>query len=252
MNQTAALIAATKRLLKRRGLTYRDVARALKLSEPSIKRMFASGRLTLERLAQVAGLLGLSLAELVQEAAAEAPRTRQLTEEQEALLVADAKLLLTAVCALNQWTLADIVATYQMSQAECLKKLLQLDRLRLIDLLPGNRIRPIVARDFEWRPQGPIREFFRRQGLKDFLDSGFAGPDESLAFSHGMLTDAAFVRLQPELQRLRKRFAELHEESLGAPHPGRHGTSLLLAARRNWEPAAFARLRRPARPAHRA
>ncbi|HTY98854.1 MAG TPA: helix-turn-helix domain-containing protein [Rhodocyclaceae bacterium] len=246
MNQTAAVVAAAKRLLKRQGLTYRDVGRALNLSEPSIKRMFASGRLTVDRLAQVGELLGLSLAELVQEAAA-APAIRSLDDAQEAVLVADVKLLLTAVCALNHWTIADIVATYQLTQAECLRKLLQLDRLRLIDLLPGNRIRLVVARDFEWRPDGPIRDFFRRQGLGDFLDTSFAQPDETLAFVHGMLTDAAYARLQPELLRLRKRLAELHEESLAAPRQERRGTSLLLAARRNWEPAAFAKLRRPAR-----
>lgn len=128
--------------------------------------------------------------------------------------------------------------------AECLKKLLELDRLRFIDLLPGNRIRLIIARDFEWQPEGPIRTFFRNQGLKDFLDSSFTEPDGAFTFANGMLTDSAYERLQPDLRRLRKRFAELHEESLAAPITDRQGTSLLLAIRRHWEPTVFARLRR--------
>ena len=62
--------------------------------------------------------------------------------------------------------------------------------------------------------------------------------DEAMVFSHGMLTEAAIARLQSEIQKLRQRFAELHEESLSAPLAKRRGCGLLLAAR-EWELAAF-------------
>jgi len=246
MNEIKSLISATKKLLKSQGLTYRDVAKALGISEPSVKRMFASERLTLDRLAQVGELLGFTLAELMQEAASSSQRIRTLTEEQESFLVSDAKLLLTAVCALNHWKMADIVAAYQLTDAECLQCLLYLDRLRLIELLPGNRIRLIVARDFDWLPDGPIRKLFRSQAQDDFLGSSFRGQGESMNFVYGMLTDTAYAQFQSELQRLRRRFSELHEESLLSPLAVRHGAGVLLAARHDWEPAAFARLRRHA------
>jgi hypothetical protein len=245
MSEIASLLSTTKRLLKRQGLTYRDVAKSLNLSEPSIKRLFASGRMTVDRLAQIGALLGFSLAELAQEAAADRRRITTLTTAQEALLVSDMKLLLTAVCALNHWALIDIVTTYSMSEAECIHYLLQVDRLRLIELLPGNRIRLLVARDFDWLPDGPIRQFFRTQGQDDFLNSRFNKPGETIAFVHGMFTDEAFTQFHTELQRLRKRFSELHEESLASPISRRHGASLLLATRKSWEPVAFAALRRP-------
>lgn len=244
MSEISSLIATTKRLLKSQGFAYRDVAKSLNLSEPSVKRMFASGRLSLDRLAQVSALLGFTVAELAQEAAADSQRIRTLTAEQEALLVSDMTLLLIAVCALNHWALADIVAAYRLTEAECLQRLLYLDRLRLIELLPGNRIRLIIARDFDWLPNGPIRNFFRAQGQDDFLNSAFSGQGESIAFVHGMFTESAFSQLQSELQRLRRRFAELHEESLNALPVQRHSASMLLATRRSWEPAAFAALRR--------
>lgn len=244
MNETASLIAVTKRLLKSNGLTYRDVARSLKLSEPSVKRMFATGRFTVDRLAQVCGLFGFTLAELTQEAQADRQRVRTLTATQEEKLISDTKLLLTAVCALNHWTMPDILAAYILSEAECVRCLLELDRMRLIDLLPGNRIRLVVARDFDWLPDGPIRKFFRTKGLNDFLDSAFKEKEGTMEFVHGMLTDTAFEQLQQELLIVRKRFAEFHEESLSLPLSQRHGASLLLATRCRWEPAAFALLRR--------
>jgi hypothetical protein len=137
----------------------------------------------------------------------------------------------------------EIVALYRLTDAECIKYLLQLDTLRIIDLLPGNRIRLNVSRNFDWLPFGPIRQYFKTQGMDDFLKSNFAGEDDSMAFVHGMFTDQALAQILDELRRMRKRFAELHEESLSAPLSKRRGIGLLLAMR-GWEPADFTKLRR--------
>lgn len=245
MSELNSLINTTKRLLKTQGMTYRDVARALKLSEPTVKRMFATKRFTVERLMQIGALLGFTLAELSQEAAADEPKIKTLGVDQERALVSDTKLLLTAVCAINHWSMTEIIRTYRLTERECLRCLLQLDRMRVIDLLPGNRIRLVVARDFDWRPEGPIRQFFRGQGLDDFLHCRFDAAGDTMSFVHGMLDEAAFAQLQLEVLRLRKRFAELHEGCVSAPFERKHGASLLLASRRSWELPAFARLRRP-------
>jgi transcriptional regulator with XRE-family HTH domain len=146
MTEADQLISTLKKQLKSQGMTYRDVARALKLSEPSVKRLFASGRFTVERLVQVSNLLGFTLAELSKEALADRMRLSTLTEKQEREVVSDPRLLVIAVCALNHWTMDEIVEFYKVSVPECIKHLLQLDRLRIIDLLPGNRIRLNVTR----------------------------------------------------------------------------------------------------------
>ena len=68
MSEITQLIATLKRELKQQGKTYRGVAKALGLSEPSVKRLFATEQFTLERLVEICGLLGLTLAEPAQEA----------------------------------------------------------------------------------------------------------------------------------------------------------------------------------------
>ena len=243
MSEITQLITTLKRELKRQGKTYRDVGAALDLSEPSVKRLFATEQFTLERLVEICGLLGLTLAELAQEAGQGHQRIHTLKASQERELVSDMRLLLVAVCALNHWTMAQMLQAYRLTEAECVQLLLRLDRLELITLLPGNRIRLNVARDFDWLPDGPIRQYFREQGMPEFIDSGFRAQGESLDFVHGMLTESARAKLQGELRQLRTRFAQLHEESLAAPLPQRRGTGLLLALR-EWEPAAFTALRR--------
>ena len=243
MTEATQLISTIKKQLKRQGMTYRDVALALKLSEPSVKRLFASGRCTIDRLVQLSNLLGYTLAELSREALAAHPRLSTLTEKQEREVVSDPKLLVIAVCALNHWTMDEIMATYRISDAECIKYLLRLDKLRIIDLLPGNRIRINVSRDFDWLPHGPIKQYFQSKGLGDFLKSDFAHKDETMVFVNGMFTEQALAQILNELRRLRQKFAELHEESLSAPLRNRRSISLLLAMRR-WEASNFAKLRR--------
>jgi uncharacterized coiled-coil protein SlyX len=244
MSEVSQLINALKRQLKQQGKTYRDVADAIDLSEASVKRLFASESFALDRLVQVCNMLGFTVAELAQEAARAEGQLRTLTVAQEKELVSDHKLLLVAVCALNHWSMADIVTVYALTEAECIQRLARLDRLRLIALMPGNRIRLTVARDFDWMPEGPIRQYFRGEGMPDFLASRFSRDDESLAFTHGMLTEQAIEKMQAELRQLRARFAQLHEDSLASPLPKRRGTGLLVAMR-EWEPAPFTQLRRP-------
>jgi transcriptional regulator with XRE-family HTH domain len=237
------LVATIKRQLKAQGLTYKEVGRALKLSEASVKRIFASERFTVSRLAQVSQLLGFTLAELLHEATSSLPPLETLTREQESQLISDDKLLLVAVCSLNHWSLADILDVYQITKLEAVKRLRILDRMGIIELLPGDRIRRRAKRDFDWIPDGPIRSYFSKQGLTDFLTGPFDPADESLDFAHGMLTRSAQAELKLELRRLRNKLVTLHEQSVPAALAEKDGIGLLLAIRQ-WEPIAFRRIRR--------
>ena len=243
MNEIHRLMTTVKRQLKLRGKTYGQVARALKLSEPTVKRMFSTGNLTVERLAQLAELLDMSLVELMRECEASQPALAQLAPAQEQELVSDTRFLLVAICVLNHWSLLDIVRKYRYTEAQCLQHLVALDKMHLIELLPGNRIRLLVARNFEWLAEGPIRLFFRQQALGDFVNSPFNSESETLSFSHGMLTPQASAHLQRKLKLLQREFSELHEESLQTSFEQRHGTGLLMALR-EWEPEGFEALRR--------
>ena len=245
MTETERLIFTLKVLLKKQGYTYRAVGQELGLSEQTVKRMFSKEVFTLDRLVQFASLLGMSLAEVTDQASLSTPNIRSLTVDQEHDLVAEPALLLVAACVLNNWAPAEITQTYKFSKAECLKHLLKLDRLSLITLLPGDRVRLNVARDFEWLPNGPIQHFFRKQEKDDFLTSNFAEPGENLYFIFGLLTPAAKLRLQVQLKKLRDEFAELHRESISAPFDQR-SSACLMVAQRTWEPKSFAKMRRKA------
>ena len=243
MAQTGALIGALKQVLKSRGVTYAEVARQLGMSEASIKRVFAKETFTLKRLDKICQLLGIEITDLAKVVEHDAERVTQLTFEQEKEVVAEPKLLLVAVHALNHWTLDEIVARYAITKAECIRLLVRLDRLRIVDLLPNNRIKVNVGRNFSWLPDGPIQQHFRGQLEANFFASRFDGKGEHLAFVSGMLSRSSNTVVQHHMRRLGAEFADLHNQDLGLPLDERFGTSLLIAIR-PWAPEVFKSLQR--------
>lgn len=243
MAATHPLLAALQRRLRREGMTYAEVARRLRVSEPTVKRLFSTERITLERLDALCAVAGVDLVDLAREAQEGGARLSRLTREQEDLLVKDETLLLVAVLTLNHWRFEEMLAAYRISEPVLVRHLAALDRLGLIDLQPENRVRLKVARDFAWLPNGPIQRWFERNAQDDFLDANFQGEREVRRVAHGMLSEASRLRLLDRIEKLCTEFAELHSEDAVLPLHARDGACMLVAMRR-WEPKGFAALRR--------
>ena len=239
----SVLVDGLKRMLRGRGITYAMVARALELSEASIKRMFSRRDFTLQRLEEVCQVAGIEFAELVREVSEEQAGMTHLTVEQEEEIVSDPRLMLIALCAVGNWTFDEIVQTYDMPPAEVLRYLARLDRRRIVELMPGNRIRPLISRTFSWLPDGPIQRYFRERVEHEYLGSKFDRPGELFLFVSGMLSRKSTAELIARLRKVAGDFAELHTDDRSLPLTERHGTSLLLAIR-PWEPRAFRGLRK--------
>lgn len=245
MAQTSGLVQALKRALKARGTTYAQVARSIGMSEASVKRMFSREDFTLRRFDEICRLAGVEIADLARAAEARRREIARLTLEQEKEIVGNRKLLLVAVCALNHWTFEQILAQYELSEAELVRLLARLDRLAFIELQPGNRIRLLVSRTFSWLPDGPIQQFFKTQAQHEYFRSRFDGEGELLLFVNAMLARASAAGMIERLKRVANEFAELHNDDLALPLEQRFGHSLLVALR-PWNMEAFRELERPA------
>lgn len=245
MSQSSQLIDTLKRELRRQRITYRAVAGTLNLSEASVKRLFAGRAFTLDRLEQICELLGLSFAELTQLVEKDLERTNRLTEAQEEELVSDIKLLLMAYLLVNHVEFEEIVATYDIDESEGIRLLARLDRMKIIELLPGNRVRLLITPNFDWLPDGPIQQFFERRIQTEFFDSSFNGPGEIRIFLSGMLSRDANAQVLRRIQHLAGEINELVAESRTLPSEQCFGTSLMIAMR-PWEVRVFGDLRRAA------
>jgi transcriptional regulator with XRE-family HTH domain len=243
MAHTSALVEAIKRELRARNITYAGVAKHLRVSEATVKRLFSKQDFTLERIDRICELMGMEFSDLARAVPARQAVISQLSYEQEKEFVANPKLMLVALLVLNYWKFDEIVHRYDLSEPECIRLLARLDRLKFIELLPNNRYRPLVSQAFAWIPDGPIQRFFKDQASRDFFDSRFDAEDEFFVLSNGALSRSSVVGLIGRLRRAAAEFAEMRTNDSSIPAADRVGVTLLLAARR-WEPGFLAKFRR--------
>lgn len=243
MSTTADLVLLLKKELKAVHMTYADLAAKLGMAESSVKRMLAKGDMPLSRIDAICRALKLDFAELARRVADAQPLLAELTQAQEKAVVADKKLLLTAICVLSQWTLEQITGSYRLSQAECVKYLVQLDHIGIIELKPQNRYRLKLAKTFRWRPHGPVMDYFRDNALLDYFSGGFDGGGEGLLLLHGSISRSLAPSFLERMQRVAQDFAQQHQADQKLAEKDREGYTLLLAMR-SWEFEAFAALRR--------
>ena len=243
MSQTKLIIDTLKQELRKQGVTYKQVAKTLKLSEASVKRLFSERSFTLTRLGQVCAVLNLEIADLVHQMEKNIDLTTQLSMDQERELVSDIKLLLMAHFLMSKLTFLDIIRIYDISETEGIKLLAKLDRMKIIELQPGNRVKLMIAKNFELIPNGPIQRFYEQKVQSEFFDSTFNGPGEFRVFVSGTFSRPANAELIKKVKHLAFDAHELKSESESLPLEERFGCSLIIAIR-PWEVKLFDQLRR--------
>lgn len=80
--------------------------------------------------------------------------------------------MLALFLTINRWHQDGVLLQFDFSLAQWIALLVRLDRPGIIELMPGNRGRPLTARDFRWRAHGPMELYFRQK----LLGGSFAAP----------------------------------------------------------------------------
>lgn len=232
MTESQELVNTLKRCLKGRGLTYGDVGRCLELSEPQVKRLFSRGGWSMERVEAVCSLLDMSLLDLVQLSSRQRTSgSTMLTLEQERALADDQSLLTWFYLLANGWSPEEISEQYGADPHAATRILAQLDRLLLIDLLPGNQVRLRTAQVIEWRRGGPIWRQYEERVRDEFLRYGFRGESDLLRLTTGELSSASLSILNRKLRALLREFSELAQIDRSLPTADKHSVGLLAALR---------------------
>lgn len=242
--QTALLLQTLKQCLRAQGKTYADVAQTLGLSEASVKRMFSEQQFSLDRLDTVCHMLGMEISDLVKQMDASQARIEKLTHNQESEIIQDLSLILVTVCVFNHWTMEDITQYFTLSEQECVLKLLKLDKIGIIQLLPHNKIKLLISPSFSWIENGPFERFFREHVGQEFFNGSFSGEHRFLRVLNGALSKTSAAEFQRKLLRLAREFSEISREESNLPIENRDGVTLVIAMR-NWDYGFFDHLVRP-------
>jgi len=241
--QASGLVLELKNQLKRAGVTYRELATQLELSESAIKQMFSSGNMTLARLEKICEILEMEIGDLVRLCDDTDDKLQSLSIELEQELVSDIKLLLIAYSLVNHWTFTEIIERYDISEVEGIRYLAKLDRMKLIELLPGNRVKALVSGNFHWQPNGPIEQYFREQVQNRFFSADFNADGCLRLVKNGDIPLAARQQILARLQSVGQLFDDSVREAKKLSRDQVEGTTMVLAIR-EWMFDAFAELER--------
>ena len=244
MAQRTQIVAELKKALREAGYTYADVARKLELSVASVKRLFSTEDLSLQRVDQLCELVGLGLREVLERASERAAPANQLTLAQETELVGDPRLLFMTWLVLIRTPFEEVVRDYLFTEQEALRYLIRLDRLEVIELQPGNRVRLLVSRHFSWRAGGPVQRYIHHKLLREFFECAFAAAREEFFFHGGRVSDEALAQIKRALRAAARECAEIIERDRSTTQQ-RNGCAFVLAVR-PWNYSGFAQFDRPA------
>jgi len=243
MSTASTLIGAIKQQLKLQGITYQALARRLKVSEPTVKRDLARGDFSLSRLDEICEVLGVTIADLANAEPDRELLITQFTDQQERTLTANPKLLMLTYLIVNQWKFEDIIESFEITENELVSFLLSLDKLGIVRFRPPRGMQPLTARNFSWRKDGPVHEFFLQRLVPEYFRAKFDRPGDDFNFVAGSLSQASLSRFKSALARLTAEFEDLARRDARLPFDERQGCTAILAIR-DWQFSEFTRYRR--------
>lgn len=233
MSQIDQFLNSLKRTLKTKNILYRDLAKALNLSESSVKRILSNKSLSLERLEEICRVADISFSEVVKSAnLEEATQVFILSDEQEKALAENIRLLHYFMMLREGKTPLKIEKEYQISAAESKKYLFQLDRLNLIELHPRDKVKFKKQGFVRFRRDGPVGRALFEQTKASYLNYEFK-PEDYLRFSIVKVSLPTLAKYKSKLERM---MMDMQEESR---FEGEHNVSVtdtgVLLAFRPWQ-----------------
>lgn len=243
MAQTSLILQSLKSCLKQNRLTYADVATELNLSEASVKRIFSEENISLQRLDQICNMMNMEITDLSRIAEQAQEEIKELTEEQEAEFVKQPKLLFVAYMLLNDMDFESIMRNYDIDEHEGIQLLAHLDRIKFIDLLPGNRVKLLTSRNFRWRKHGAIEKLFNDTIRQEFFQSKFSKADDCMQFGAALVSRSTILLMHTKIEKLVAEFNELAHQDSSLPFEERVGCGM-VGAIRPWEFSLFAKFRK--------
>jgi DNA-binding Xre family transcriptional regulator len=204
MTTAAAVATSLKRILKKKGVSYRQLGRRLRLSESGVKKMMTAPDLSLGRLADVCAALQIDLVDLLDGALRSPPRPTSFSAAQETYLAGhpdDAAYLIALInCGFDT---AEVERRFGLDGTSTRIYLRRLERQRFIERTDDGRVRSLV---------GSVEYLRSAVGARLTIPSleralAAAPDDRCMRTGRVRLTAASLTRFNDELRELLLRYA---------------------------------------------
>lgn len=200
--------------LKAKGMTYKQLAEGLGISELSVKRLFRDKDCKLSRLLEICDLLDIQFDDLIDMQKRARPLPVFLPEAVEAALAKDLMLFNLLIHLICDETVEDILQNSPLTEPELYLYLRQLEELGVIELLTNNRIRLLVATPIRWRLHGALANAIKAAN-QNFIGKCFEEEgSEQYDFLTGsrVMTEQSMAAIRTQLQALFREFNRLSSQ----------------------------------------
>ena len=160
-----------KNKAKSLGLTQNELAKRLKVSLPTIKRWYGGGTITLESLHYLVAEVGLTLTEVFSSIENAASENFLYTEEQELFFSSHPDYLAYFDNILRGLSPIQIQKKFKITDKKTILYLSKLDKLKLIEWLPKNKINLLVKGEPIWKSDGSLAIKLRTDIFKSFIEA---------------------------------------------------------------------------------
>lgn len=216
--------------LKARDLTYKDLGQGIDLSEVSVKRLFTSADIGLDRLEQICQFLQIEMADLFRGSPKKRKLISRLTHAQESEFAKNKKLLMVAVCALNFWRVQDMWTHLHLSRGQIQNLMQRLDEIGFLELQSARQYKLLVSHNFAWITGGPIMKMVQGVSEEYFADS-FEGDTQVLRILNVRVSNAAQAQLKTRLEQIAQEYVDQSRADSHLPLHERPPVSVCIAAR---------------------
>jgi transcriptional regulator with XRE-family HTH domain len=163
LNEITRIQEIIKFSLKASGLQYQDLAIKLKISLPSVKRMLNGKDIPLTKIIEVSSCLGIDVFDLLEQARNYQPTVYEFTLEQENALSEDFTHFLAFRLMLMSIPVHEIQERLSLKRPELNKILKLLEKFKLIEVWPNDRIKTLVHFPFKWIENGPLDKTYQKK-----------------------------------------------------------------------------------------
>ena len=238
--QVATLIGALKQLCRSQGLPYREIAQRLDVTERTVKRWFAGSGLTMQVVEDLCNLLGVTFLELCELATEDLDsRPTRLSRDQARQLFVDLQLAFVFILLTRGWTAQEIQRDCGLSEALMVEHLVKLEKLKLVELLPGNKVRLLFARNIRWGENPEAGMAFARNLRNLFITMDFSAPNALWTAQVVHISEHALAELLAKMQALTIEIVQDSDGERGSSTP-KSWQAVLMAAQ-PFDPLALAR-----------
>jgi hypothetical protein len=225
------ILQVLKKVLKAHDLRYQDVADRLNVSKITVARHLSGHGLTLEVVEQLCGVVNLRLGDIMDMVNNSRRETiTMLSQEQEEGLQESPFTAVILILLQSGWTYSQLQDEFKVSDIEINKHLIKLDKLKLIELHPFNRVKILISKSLIGKRDGPIQKMFDSY-IKNVISNIYFGADTTnYRYTYHRLSQRSIIKVVRMFDDAMRTVEQLAAEDRDLPHEITSWQSLLFVA----------------------